>query len=58
MLDPNIDLGQAVQRRVDPAGQLGHVVGVVLVPRPTALVRWANDTATFEPLEDLVGVTA
>ena len=50
------DLGQWVRLATAPADKTGYVVGVLLVPPYSALVRWGGAESTFEPLENLVAI--
>jgi len=50
------DLGQWVRLATAPADKTGYVVGVLLIPPYSALVRWGGGEATFEAPENLVAI--
>jgi hypothetical protein len=52
-----VDLGQSVRRRgASAAERTGCIVGVLLVPPYSVLVRWRDAEATFEALENLISI--
>jgi glucose-6-phosphate dehydrogenase assembly protein OpcA len=52
----SFDLGQWVRLASAPADKIGYVVGVLLIPPYSTLVRWGGAEATFEALENLVAI--
>jgi len=50
------DLGQWVRLATAPADKTGYVVGVLLIPPYSAVVRWGGAEATFEAPENLVAI--
>jgi len=50
------DLGQRVRLATAPADKAGYVVGVLLIPPYSALVRWGGAEVTFEAPETLVAL--
>jgi len=52
----SFDLGQWVRLATAPADKTGYVVGVLLIPPYSALVRWGGAEATFEAPENLVAI--
>jgi len=52
----SFDLGQWVRLATASADKPGYVVGVLLIPPYSAVVRWGGAEATFEAPENLVAI--
>ena len=47
-----------VRLAIAPVDKTGRVVGVLLIPPYSALVRWGTAEATFEAIENLIAIEA